>query len=1275
MMWRRFTLIFAKYLAIFLILLTLLLTTPWGTRLTLALLNNLDSLAVNYKSGSLIRDIELSKFHLQLDKLDIVINGLSAEFDFSCALKKTLCIKSAKADYFSLRYVTNKEAINQAEGENIADHSLFEMPFSIKATSVEINKSHLKINDTELSIDQLVTQLAINESEFNILQPAVKQLTVSLSANDSTTPTLSQVTTNSLGDTFAQLPEIDLPIALIIEKLHVDDIVIETKTSREPPEQLWQSTNNRLSGTWVHTEISIGQLQTTTSSFSISQFVADAKLQPPYQIDTQFVSHLKNIPWWPEIASSTQQFSLQGSFASLAFDIKSKGSLTLTSQGAVNLFDRDMPFNISMAAEKIPMPLSLAHYAIPSSLSFMLSGNLKEQAIELTSQLNSYGYNNAQIKLSANHQQDHFSIDELLFEDKESSSHLNVQGKLALLPTDTTWQLSAQSTGFSLPKISLESLTELGQNQAQTDALKSNLPDSITGRIQGNIASTGAWSEKQWGISISDTNISGKVNNSNLNIKGDIGLNQTGHLKPGKLFVAFNDSELTLQTAGDSFWGVNGHVSIGNLNQWYHGVNGAFTSDFSVTGEKDNPVIQLKSRATQLNWRHWYSDILKIDGVYQPMNDHKIQLTLNNNQLKLVNENRIVSIDGFNLNVTGDANQHLVESRWLGDFAGQLTLTGQWNDTFTHWQSSVEESTLTYKNTILKNDKAFALNVDLANYHSAIGSHCWQGTGVSACLPDEAIIGESGNITVKLNVDLSAIDELLLPKDIELISQVTGDINAKWSPQQPIRANAYFELSSGYIKVSDDFSEHQLSQWSQGEFSFAIDEQWFTSKLLLTGTDDKTLMHINSTVELIDDYPVDAQIVLNQFNLQPFQSILAEVLNLQGSITANIAIDGMLGSPLINGGITLDKGKVRLSQNANTFDNISSTLTIENNQAILSGNFFLEDSEANLSGNISWQDSLTLNVDLKADALPLVFPPQLVMSISPSLNFSLKEKALTISGNIDVLDGSYNIEKLPEGSVSLSDDVIIVDQHGQAVIKESSGFDIKTNIRVNIAKAFEVSGQGLQTHLLGQLQIRQKKNQPFQLFGRIQSNDGTFQAYGQKLQIDKGEFTFNGPIDNPYFNLRASRHIKAEDIDVGIQVTGLADALDMQLFSSPTMEMPEMLSYLVRGRSLDAGTENSTAAASFLVGFGVTNSMGLFDQIEKIPLISNIAVDTEGEGDKTQATVSGYLGNRVYLKYGIGVYEPINELTVRMYIFNRFWLEIVSGIEQSTDLYYSFDID
>lgn len=1304
MILRKINLIVSKYIAISLCVIALSLATPWGSQLTLLLFNNIDGVTFDYHSGVIVRDVKLNSFHLQLDTLDITVKGLSTEFDFTCLLKNTLCIKSAKADYFALRYTDTdtdnndkakeKVSINK-RAENVrGNHQLFEMPFAIKADLIEIKDSYLLINNNEISIKQLVTRLSINKSEFNLSQPTAKQLTLTLESSEAKAPVTNQQIASKVNNTFAQLPEINLPIALMIEQLHVDDIVIATKNHPKDNCQKncpqWHSSNNQLSGTWVHTDVSISQFKMTTPTFSLRQFTADAKLTPPYQINSHLVGQLNNVPWWPEIANTSQTISLQGSFDDLNFDVSSQENLSLTSQGKVNLVHQNMPFNITMNAHKIPTPLSLSHYGEYSSLSLMLSGDLKEQAIELTSQVKGYGYNNAQVKIIATHQQDQLYINQLLFNDSDSASQLDLHGKIAILPADITWQLFANSTGFSLPKMSMPSLAELVENQEQADILAANIPDSITGRLQGRIATTGSWSDNNWSLSLSDTNISGKINNVDLKVKADIALSQSGQQQQGKLFIDFNNSELILEAKDSAFWDINGQLTVDNIKHWHHDINGTFTSKFSISGEKNNPVIQLNSKVTKLNWQSLHSTFLTVETRYQPMNNHQIQFTLNNDRLTWMKENNTFSIDDFNFTVNGNANQHQIKASWLGSTTGQLALTGHWNDAFTHWKSSVEKSEFIYLNTAIKNDAVFGFDIDLAKQESVFESHCWQGKGLNICLPNQAIIGDSGDIAIKLDIDLSVIDELFLSKDIELISQVTGDLNVKWSTQQPIKTMAHFALSSGYLKVRDDFSEHQLSQWSQGIFSFTIDEQQLSNKLLLTSTNDTPLLNIISTIDFIDESSVknlsvddsyankssvNAHIVLNQFNLQPFQAVLSEVVDLQGKLTTDISVDGTLTSPVINGHISVDKGKLQLSQNANTFNNISTLITINSNQAILKGKFFVENKEANLAGKMSWENSLSMDIDLTADAFPLVFPPQLVMSITPNLNFSLIEKSLTISGNINVLDGSYNIEKLPESSVSLSDDVIILDQDGQAVIKKSSGFDIRTDISVNIANAFKVTGQGLQTHLFGQLQISQKEKHPFQIFGQIQSTDGTFEAYGQKLQIEKGEFTFNGPIDNPYFNLQASRHIKANDIDVGIKIKGFADALDMQLFSSPTMEMPEMLSYLARGRSLDAGTGNSTAAASLLVGFGVTNSFGLFDQIEKIPLINNIAVDTEGEGDKTQATVSGYVGNRVYLKYGIGVYEPINELTVRMFLFNRFWLEIVSGIEQSTDFYYSFDID
>ena len=76
-----------------------------------------------------------------------------------------------------------------------------------------------------------------------------------------------------------------------------------------------------------------------------------------------------------------------------------------------------------------------------------------------------------------------------------------------------------------------------------------------------------------------------------------------------------------------------------------------------------------------------------------------------------------------------------------------------------------------------------------------------------------------------------------------------------------------------------------------------------------------------------------------------------------------------------------------------------------------------------------------------------------------------------------------------------------------------------------------------------------------------------------------------------------------------------------------------------------------------------------------MPLISNVAFGTSGEADDTAATVSGYIGERIYLSYGIGIYEPINVLTARLYLQSRLWLEVVSRLENSIDLYYAFEIE
>ena len=69
-----------------------------------------------------------------------------------------------------------------------------------------------------------------------------------------------------------------------------------------------------------------------------------------------------------------------------------------------------------------------------------------------------------------------------------------------------------------------------------------------------------------------------------------------------------------------------------------------------------------------------------------------------------------------------------------------------------------------------------------------------------------------------------------------------------------------------------------------------------------------------------------------------------------------------------------------------------------------------------------------IRANLYAENLPLSFAPNLDIHVAPNVNILYKKDTLDIKGSIDVLDGRLAIDELPEGTINVSDDVIIVDE-------------------------------------------------------------------------------------------------------------------------------------------------------------------------------------------------------------------------------------------------------
>mgnify|MGYP001349659963 CR=1 FL=1 len=72
--------------------------------------------------------------------------------------------------------------------------------------------------------------------------------------------------------------------------------------------------------------------------------------------------------------------------------------------------------------------------------------------------------------------------------------------------------------------------------------------------------------------------------------------------------------------------------------------------------------------------------------------------------------------------------------------------------------------------------------------------------------------------------------------------------------------------------------------------------------------------------------------------------------------------------------------------------------------------------------------------------------------------------------------------------------------------------------------------------------------------------------------------------------------------------------------------------------------------------------------------VEDLSLDTAGSGDKSQVVVSGQLFENLEVSYGVGVFSPIAELTLRYKLMQNLYLEAVTGATQAVDLIYSFSL-
>ncbi|MGZ5215323.1 MAG: translocation/assembly module TamB domain-containing protein, partial [Caldimonas sp.] len=337
-----------------------------------------------------------------------------------------------------------------------------------------------------------------------------------------------------------------------------------------------------------------------------------------------------------------------------------------------------------------------------------------------------------------------------------------------------------------------------------------------------------------------------------------------------------------------------------------------------------------------------------------------------------------------------------------------------------------------------------------------------------------------------------------------------------------------------------------------------------------------------------------------------------------------------------------------------------------------------------LEGDARFDAAPAANLKLKADRFEML--GRVDRRIVTSGNAALRLDATTLQ-----LDGAFAVDEglidfTRSDAPALGDDVEVVRRPAgaasavaasasasapaAAALPAPTARRVALDLRVAMGEKLRVRGRGLDAGLRGELHLSSPGGR-LAVDGTLRAVDGTYQAYGQKLGIDRGVLSFVGPIENPRLDIEATR--PNLDVRVGVVVAGTALNPRIRLFSEPDMSDIDKLSWLVLGRASEGVGRADTAllqraALALLAGEGP----GVTDRITRAIGLDEISVrQSEGEVKETIVSLGKQISKRWYVGYERGLNATTGSWQLIYRIARRLTVRAQAGGDNSLDLIWT----
>lgn len=1054
-----------------------------------------------------------------------------------------------------------------------------------------------------------------------------------------------------------ELPDIQLPIGANIKEVFIRELSV--KLPGDAPAQVINdiSLAARTDGNTVIVE----NLSAVYQKYAAS-VTGNVTLENEYPLDLLLDLNADDIlpdelPEGNGNQAANVRIRLSNTVRDLNIESDISGAIQANLSGSLRPLDSTIPADITLSSPSLGWPIISQTQVSASNTKLTLNGSMQDYDINLFTSVQGEQLPASTLQLNA-----------------------VVNTERALFPAVSIDTLGGAATG----QAQLSWLEGLDWNtQWSLDKINPGVfREDLAGLLDGTIKASGTAADGNWTLDLQQAQINGQLQDHpfELDVKLFKGTDNVWDisravLKNGKNLINAKG------TVSDK-WNIKAKATLPELRNLLPELGGSLDANLTMTGALQTPSVVLGANSSALS----FNDI-QISGL--SLKADVKELLVKNSDISLaigsvtVGEN---TVSNGRFNLQGTRGKHTLSLFADGPQATAIDLdaSGSLSDKL-DWDGSLDTVNLEVPAHVITLDNPTAISWSNELKKLAIDPHCWVTQGSNLCLENEVLAQASGTASVTL--DQYALKRLnpFLPAQTTMTGQLALNSTIEWGEEQTggFAVTLQSSITDGGAQVLDANNDVVRFRYDLLELDANVNPENVAADIRLTSENLGKATVVFSMNPSLEEKPISGTVNLSGFDISVAKAFLPDFDTIDGTLNIDGKLSGELTDPRFDGEIILDKPVVRAEILPLPITGGKIVTTVKGKRAFIDGSLASGKGSIDIDGSANWRQlsAWSASVTLTGEKLNIQSDPVQESQVNHRIKIDAAPNRIQVGGTVNIPKAVIDVAELPKGAARLSDDVIVIEDIDETVLPTSSagrksenGMMILLDVDVSLGEDVELSAYGLTANLTGDMRIRQKSPNPIQLGGEIEVVDGIYKQYGQNLEAN-GQILFVGPVNRTRLDIDAVREIPAEDRIAGLRIQGTVETPEITLFTEPgDKPQDSILSYIVLGRDInETSDQEANLLASAALALTVKGGRSIAGGVASKLGVEDFAFETRGRGDDTELVVSGRLNDRLLLRYGRSVFQPINTLYLRYDLTKKLYLEAAqSTLEQAVDLFYSF---